>query len=462
MNYVQSYNQRLQEINNNGGFGTLIKKALDSSNAGTLVPQFLEKIISQHVQMLSPMISQIKPFFGAQKAHDFNKVTSLGSIGGAMGESATPTVTNSTVSLDSIPLKTVMQIGSVSKFLQNASEARLDALIYEIENKTALQTYSLESYLMFGNANADGYQFSGFDRFIVSNRFNDGFSSGLPTVPTNLVWLDSMIDRAVRKKQKLSDLAIVCSPEMQSLISRLVTNINLWQTNVMVEGGWRVNSYRGVKILPSTFTGGAGAGTMGAVVAASGGTTTGGLSDGSYYFRVSPIGQNGEELCSAQASVTLSGGTATQYVNLTFTAFTNAIGYKIYAGTTTGIANSTLIDWQAAKTYDGSGNITGDKTTLRVDSMTATSNVSGMTSDRPLSAVSSMNGESVYLVSLDPYQGLGKFAYNNAGAGEYGIVSIDREIARTNLTNPFIIYTMGALVPSFEASSAVSRGWRVA
>lgn len=449
-----------------------LRKALNSASnsGGALIPQHLEQWITNTVIRLSPVHALLQPEFSPQKLHEFNRVTSLGSGGQSMGENATTPSINSTYQRSNVTLKIVRRKGAVTDFLQESSKNYINAIEAEIENQVRAQAYDLEYFDLWGNADANTYEFSGFDHLITTNRFNTGFSSGAPTVLNSLKPLDAMIDASNRKGGYLHKRAFICSPEMLSTISRQLTNVRLNQpvgaggeAKVNIGGGWRLDSYRDIPIVQSSFVGGASADTMGTVTASSGGTTGGSLSNGTYYFRVAPVTYNGEGIASAESSVTLSGGTATQQIALTFTAVSGAISYKVYYSSTTGLTGMTLIDWQTANVYDGSGTITGAGTvaSLAILSTTPTTAATGQTSDKPLTTVAGVNGESIFLVDLDPIQGLGKFPYTNAGGRVSGVVSFEY-LAKTDAFLPFLIYTHGAICPSFEGTSAVSRGWLVA
>lgn len=460
-----SYMDKLQTVNQQGGFQNLLKKALNSASnsGGALIPQHLEKIITNAVQRLSPTISMIQPEYDAQGLHEFNRVTSLGDGGGFQGENAVTPGSQSVFARANVTLKVVRRKGSVTDYLRLSSEKFVDALATEIENQVRAQVYDLESLNIYGSATADAYQYDGWDHLITTNRFNDGFTSGAATVPASNAFLDKMIDASLRKGSNLHPKAFLMTPEMLSLVSRYQTEFRkmIPMDEVNTPGGWRLPSYRGIPIISSTFLSGVGSSTMGTVTAASGGTTGGSLSNGTYYFRVAAITQDGEQMASAESSVTLSGGTATQKITLSFTAVSGAISYKVYYSATTGLTGMTLIDQQAARAYDGSGTPGAASTSLTVLAVSATSAVSGMTSDKPLTTVSSVNPETVWLIDFDKYQGLGKFPINNPGGREGGIISIE-PLAKTDAFMQFLLYTHGAIAPSFEATSVLSRGWRVA
>jgi len=390
----------------------------------------------------------------------------LPAAGGAMGENAVTPTYNSTFTLQALTMKIMRRKGAVTNFLQDASQNFIDAAAVEFENQLRLHMYSLNYYNLYGNATANAYEPSGLDTFITTNRFN-GFSSGAPTVPTDLTFLNKMIAASDRQGGIRHERVFYMSPEMLMKVSSLLTNVRLQQGmaglgDIEVAGGWKLHSYLGIPIVASTFLSGAGASTMGTVTAASGGTTGGSLSDGTYYFRVAALTLKGEQMASAEASVTLSGGGSTQKITLSFTAVADAQAYKVYAGATTGLTNTTLKRVVPSIAYDGSGTPGAAVTSISITSMTAGTEVpTANQSDIALTAVGGINSEIVVLHDVDPIQGLGKYPYTHSGGNRMdGVVSIT-PLAITDDFLPFMVKTYAALCPSFEATSVISRGWRV-
>jgi hypothetical protein len=448
----------------------LLQKALTSA-AGVgeaLTPQYLEQVITNTVIRILPEFALLETQNDPHKKHEFNRVTSLGSAGGAMGENAITPTRNSTYVRDDVTLKVVRRKGAVTNFLQDSSEAYTDATGVEMENVLRSHVFDLNFYNLYGNADSNPYEYSGVDRFVTSNRFQNGFSSGAPTVPTDLTFLDNMIDKNSRGGGDRHRKAFYMSPEMLSRVSQLITNVrvnngidNRGLTQIEINGGWRLNAYRDIPIVTSTFLGGYGVGTMGAIVPVGSDPGTGGFSDGTYYIRVSKMTLDGESMASAEANVTLSGGTATQIITISFTDDPDALNYKVYFSTSAGLTNMTLVKMATANVYDSEGTITGRTTSIVLSSPVADANVSGMTADHPLTAVGGVNGEIIILHDLDKYQGLGKYAYTNRGGNRVdGVVSM-KPLAETDDNLPFLCKTYGALVPSFERTSVISRGWRV-
>lgn len=455
---------------------TLIRKALDSS-AGTgeaLVPEKLEQIITNAVVRLSPEMALIQSEYDAQKYHEFNRLNTLPAAGGAMGEGATTPTRNSSYSRQSVQLKVVRRKGAVTNFLQDASKNYIDAAAAEMENHLQAHVYDINTYNMYGNAGADQYTWNGLDKLIVTNRTQE-VSAGL--VPTDLGFLDDMIDANLSKQGAPHKKAFMMSPYMQSKVSQLLTNVRLNNglqagglTEIEINGGWRMMAYRNIPIIPTNAC--RPTSTMGTVVAAAAGAGSG-ITDATYYFRVAAITYDGEQTASAEANVTTS---SNDTVSLTFTAVAGALYYKVYCGTSSGAANTTLVSIVSAVNYDASGTIGAATTNITFSSdpnvanptITIPTNTgyaspvpTGMQSDVPLIGSGGVPSEVVMLWDLDKYQGLGKFAYTNTGGSRFqGLVTM-QQLAQTDDNVPFLIKTYGALVDAFEATSAMHRNLRV-
>lgn len=459
MDIINQYNKFAASGNN------LIQKAL-SSAAGVgeaLIPQKLEKVITNTLTYLMPEMAIIDPEFDNQKLHEFNKLNALPKAGGAMGEGAVTPTRNAQYVRDSVTMKVIRRKGSVTNFLKDSSQKYIDAASVEMENHLYSHALDLAFYLYFGNELANPYEFGGLDRHINSsyNRFNKAVGG---VVPTSLKFLDDLIDKNTRKQGAPHKKAFVMSPEMLSKVSSLLTNVRLNQglsggglTEVEIAGGWRLNAYRNIPIIESTFT--RPQDTMGVVTA--GTATTGGtISADTYYFRVSKITYFGEQNACAEISQTTTGSTST--ITLSWTAEADALQYRIYAGNATG--SLTLKKIISAFTYDGIGTITGDTTShvFTSNPLVAGAGVVGeMANDVPLLPTGGVPSESIFLWDLDKYQGLGKFAYTNTGGSKFkGLVTVE-ELAKTDDDLPFLIKTYGALVPSFESTSMMIRGLRV-
>jgi len=455
MNFLRQWNRFAGENT------SLIKKALSSATGvgEALVPQSLEKEITNTIIRLSPEMALVTMKKISAKFHEFNRLSSLPSQSSAMGENGTTPTKNSTTVRDGVTLKVVRRKGAVTNFLQDTTGEYIDASAYEMENHLIAHIYDMINYILYGNKGANSYEFDGLDTLIATNRT---IQARYGSTPTSLKFLDDMIDKSNRKGGAKHKRAFVMSPEMLSLVSQLLTNVRLNQglagtmSQVEINGGWRLNAYRDIPIVESTAT--SPRTTMGTVTSATA-TTGGTIADGTHYFKVSKVTLNGEELAFAKSQAASGGGTST--ITLSFADQTDALRYKIYYGT---VQNAeTLIKVVNADTFDGNGTPTGRTTgvtltTVAVDTATVGTH---MTSDL---AYEQDTGhavpETVFLWDLDPIQGLGKMVYTNSGGSNFDGLVTTTPLAQTDDFLPFLIKSYTALTPAFEATSCVNRGLR--
>jgi len=237
MSYLRQFNQWAGENR------SLIRKALDSAtNVGeALIPEHLERVITNIIVRLSPVLAMISSKFDRQKFHQFNRLISLPTAGGAMGESAVTPTRQAAYSRQSVQLKVMRRKGSVTNFLQDTSGDFIDAA-------PTAHGYDLEHYILYGNADANSFEHSGVDHFISTNRIQEVVAG---VVPTSLQTLDDMIDRSNLKQAQPHSRAFIMSPEMLSKMSRLLDNVRLNQgltgagmSQVEIPGGWRLWAYR--------------------------------------------------------------------------------------------------------------------------------------------------------------------------------------------------------------------------
>jgi hypothetical protein len=462
----------LQQFNQfSGERKTLIRKALDSSIGAGMTPyspliaQKLEKIITNTIVRLSPELAVIESEYDPQKFHEFNRLTKLPRAGGAIGESATTPTYNAQYVRDNVELKIIRRKGAVTNFLQDASKNYIDASSAEMENHLQAHAYDLITYFEYGNKGANKYDFDGLDTLISSARWQNAVGG---QVPSDLGFLDDMIDYNLEKQGGNHKKVFLMSPQMQSVVSRMLTNVRLMQgsggvAKVEIKGGWRLETYRDIPILPVSSLNPK-KGKMGPVSAVSGTT---------YFFRVSYVDYNGESEASDEVQAGASGA-----ASLTWAPVDGAFYYKIYAGATSG--SEKLVCIVRAQTYDAVGTPMADVAgvamttdpTLPNPTHTVTApqgildggvnTVSVAASkDLPKVATGGIVPEDVILWDLDKYQGLGKVPYTNSGGDRFqGLVTMV-PLAVTDDNLPFLIRTYAALCPSFEATSVISKGWRV-
>jgi len=451
---------------------SLISKALTTAVGvgNALIPQNLEEQITDTVIRLSPELALVTTKSIEGKTHEFNRLTTRPAPGGAMGENATTPSTNSKTARANVDLKVIRRKGKVTNFLNDTSRKYIDAASYEMQNHLQAHVLDLIYYMLYGNSVGNAFEFDGLDKMIATNRLD--FKQ---TKPTDLTVLDSMIDKSNRKGGARHRRVFGMSPEMLSKFSQLLTNVRLVQgltgglSQVDVNGGWRLNAYRDIPIIETTAV--SALDTMRPTITLAGSTDgLGSLSNGTFYIRIAPMTYEGEQVASAEQSVTLSGGTATQRIKITLSAIhKNALGdvnvyaYKIYASASSG--SEVLIAYVPAQIYDAEG--TPDETTFNgktggdeiyIGSLTPGDDVpAAMQEDKPFDVDDGVYDESIYLWDLDPIQGLGKLPYTNVAGDQFNGLVTTRPLAEVDDYIQFLVKSYTALTPAFEATSCWTR-----
>jgi len=457
-------NPLIHQFNRFGQGNNLIQKALTTAanSGGALIPESLEREITDTIVRLSPELALMTPVSIASDQHKFNQLTARPAPGGAMGENATTPVTSSQSSRKTLDLKVIRRKGKVTGFEKDSSRDYIDALGFEMENQVQAQALDLIQYMTYGDADVNSYEFSGLAKFISTNRTNN--SAGA-VAPATLKFLDDMIDASNSSGGNRHRRCFKMSPQMLSHVSRLLTNVRLQQggntlTQVEIGGGWRLNAYRNIPIVETAnLTAKTGIDpddvTLGTAA------TGGGLSDGTYDIVVVPITLDGEHLGHTVKQITLSGGGAAQTITITLSdAFPGAYQYYIFGVTDPG--DAVLIDIVPAKTYDSDGTITGDNgvsgSPFTILSMTPTAKVpSHFAGMRPLALNNGFAPESVILHDLNPIQGLGKMPYTNTGGSRMNGLITFENLAKTDDFENFLVKSFTGLTPALEKTSAWTR-----
>lgn len=461
---------------------SIIERAMTSAVnvGGALIPQNLEEQITNAVIRLAPEMALVTPKPISGKTHEFDRYFTRPAPGAATGELSESKSTNSLTQRTSVDLKIIKRKGKISNFLIDASRSFIDTPTYEMNNQLEAHVLDLIFYMIWGNKDATSYssaasnqtpnlEFDGIEKSISTNRIDFGGQK-----PTSLSFLDDMIDKSNRKGGARHRRVFGMSPEMLSLCSRLLTNVRLVQglsgagiTKVDIGGGWRQNAYRDIPIIETSSTSPVEA-MIPTATASAASSATGALSNGNYFFVVSPVTLSGEQLPSAETNVTLSGGTSVQSIKLTLSArhsgLDPAIQYRIYYASATGAEK--LIRIVSAFTYDSEGTasdtifngLTGYDIIL--DTVAADSSVpSAMQNDVPLAGTIAAKtaDEAVYLWDLDPIQGLGKLPYTNQSGDQFNGLVTTMRLAPVEDYIHFLVKSYTALTPAFEATSCWTR-----
>lgn len=442
----------------------MIRKAFTSATGSgeALIPEHLERVVTNIIVRLVPELAIPVYKYDRQKNHEFNRVTALPAAGSAMGESSVTPIRSPSTTRASVEMKIFKRKASITGFLQDTTEGEYNAV--DIDLETQLQAFGsdLVSYMLYGNAGADQYQFNGLDYMIATSRTNTAYGGD---VPANMNFLHNMITASNRRGGNKHRRAFIMSPEMLQFASSLWTNVRDQRqavrdgtTTVQIDGGYVLQRFMDIPILESTQT--RPQAQMGAVSVAHAGAGSA-IPDDTRYFQVAPVTWNGEEIASTEVSDTSS---SSDTITLSWTAYTGALLYKIYASDASGA--ETLVDIIAANTYDGNGTISAAVTShiftsepLTPDSTTVPTH---MQSDVPLNYSTGTPMETIFLWDLDEYQGCGKMAYTNRGGSRLeGLVSIE-PLAKTDDADNFLLKTYTALIDAYEGTCAMYRGARIA
>ena len=441
----------------------LLQKALTSATGSgeTLIEEHLETVITNTMIRLVPELALPEYKYDPQKVHEFSKITALPAAGSAMGENSTTPIRQSTLARATVNLKIMKRKGSVTGFLQAAVEKNYDAMEVELENHLQAFGNDMATYLLYGNAGADAYTFSGLDVFTATYRKNEAVGG---VTPTNLSGLDNLIDSSNRRKGQPHRRCFIMSPELLTKYSQLYTQVRdnreaIRGTKVIeIDGGWRLQTYRDIPILESSQT--RPQGQMGAVVYADAGAG-GAIPDDTRYFQVAPVTWDGEQIASTEVN---GASVNADTITLSWTAYTGALFYKIYASDASG--TETLVDIISAFTYDGTGTITASVTSVTYTSEPltpdATSVPTHMQNDVPLNYTGGVPPEVVFFWDLDPYQGMGKVPYTSKGGNRLNGFAEVIPLAKLDDHDDFLIKAYPALVDAFEATCGMHRGLRVA
>jgi len=468
---------------------TLIAKSLlgaAGSNGAALIPEYLVPTITNAIPRISVELAVMTPRFGAQSIHSFDQLTALNAIGAAMGEASTTPTTQPTFARNTMTLKVMKKKGATTDFLRFASADRIDAAAANIEATLTSFVHDLCHYNMYGNRTANSMEYSGWDHFIATNRINAPLGG---TAVTSWAFIDDMIDRNIDLQGEKHNKAFFMSARMLSRLTQIYTNFRdtipvSGSMNVVdVPGGHRLTAYRGVPIItsgqtrPKETTG-----ICSVTHSDSYGATA--IADNTLrYFRVAGVSKNGEQIAYDELSDnTGSSGTGNQHLQvLTLTADATVYAYKIYVGTASGacylrhiipnvtyaadgsIAGSVTVTETGVKSFVT--NVAGQVTTvsfLADPYVASTSVTTAMQLDVPLILGNGIEPETIWMIDLDEFQGMGKMPYTNPGGSQFGGLVNVEFLAKVDSQLPFLLQSYTGVCPSYEATSVLYRGARIA
>ena len=385
-----------------------LKKALTASSAsGTaLIPEDLEPMIRANLLELSPLTSMVPLVRADGNIHRVVRRTAHNTGAWFEGEMTDASYNQSTYARRSVEVKILRTHGQVSDFMVSASRSFTDVMADEIESATEGLADLFEYSTIWGFGDdltwtGDAYQYSGAYAWALTDGDTDTISDLNGTV--TLTAMDGLMDATMHAYRNVRDMQWLwlMSPQMNSKVTGLQTLIRRAVPTIKFEGGFEMETYRGVPILKTGFTRPAGTTTSPAVTAAVAGTGGGfALGDGLYRYKIASITLYGEQVAGTADSDTVT--TATHdTVDLTWTADANAKLYAIYrtlAGEADSDDNYDLIDVIAAKTYNADGSVNTNVASYSDTGLTGDSNV------HPLAS----GDEHIFLVGLGQRQGLSR------------------------------------------------------
>lgn len=344
-----------------------LEKAL-STAAGN--PQLWQTQLSPQIYNLLLKEIPLLQAVGVEKAmspvHQYRKRTSIPS-GWVQGELADADFRTATYELRDVALKIVRSWGGVSSYSQALTAQFVNALQEQISACVSGVANTIEWLMWYGNSAADTYQFDGVEAYVnkdtnAKNAITNGGSNfNIGGAALTLSNLDAMLDKARSFRGGFGDSwMFIMSQPMQSRVSALQTRVTRIVDKYRMEGGFEMETYRGVPIMTTQIFTPLSTSTSPTL---SGSAVAGGtLTANTYYYSISSVTLNGEQKAQTTAqSVTTAASNLT--ARLTWAADANARLYKIWRGSTSTVSAMGLIAVIPAITYDGNGNISGSVTT---------------------------------------------------------------------------------------------------
>lgn len=395
-------------------FKSALNKALTASSAsGTaLIPEDLEPLIRANLLELSPLARMVPTINADGNIHRVVRRTA--NIGGWFEGEMTPAAySQSTYGRRSVEMKILRTHGQASDFMVSASRSFTDVLVDEIDSATEGMADLFEFATLWGMSDdlstraftGDGYQYTGVYGWVLEDAYDSTVLDVDGTIA--LSDLDNALDVTVNKYRNIRDMQymFLMSPQMRSKVGGLQTLIRREVPQLEFEGGFVMDTYRGVPIMDSGFVRAAGTTTSPAVTAAVAGTGGGfALGDGLYRYKIASITMYGEQVAGTADSDTVT--TATHdTVDLTWTADATAKLYAVYrteAGDADADANYDLIDIIAAKTYNADGSVNTNVASYSDTGLT------GLSTVHPMAA----SDETIFLIGLGQQQGVSRPVLN--------------------------------------------------
>ena len=401
--------ERLQKTKRFGS--TELRKALATTGSGQyLVPEDLEPAIRDYLWYLSPLTERIPLVRADGHLHKVARRTAV-NRGWFEGESTAPTYSQGTYDQRQVEVKIMRTSGKVTDFMQSASKTFVDAVAEEIDSSVMALADVLEFSSMYGfstdlttyDLTGDAYQYTGLYGWLIedalTNNVRDANSNAAAGATVTLSMLDKMYAQTIGKYRNfMRDPYIwLMSQDMNDKVSGLQTRVTRNSPSMTFEGGFVMQTYKNIPILPSQFCA---PGTTAAPTAFTATIGAGGaLPVATYYYRIASITLYGEQAATAENSCISAGSPGNATANLAWTADANAKSYAIYRGVATGDNNLGLLDIIPALTYNADGSLLSTVSTYADDyTITATGAI------QPLD----LTEETVWLVNFGKTYGISR------------------------------------------------------
>ncbi len=388
---------------------TELSKALATTGSGQyLIPEDLEPAIRDYLWYLSPLTERIPLVRADGKTHEVVRRTAV-NRGWFEGESTAPNYSESTYDRRAVVVKILRTSGKVTDFQQSASRSFVDAVAAEIDAAVMALADVFEYAAIWGfstdlstyDITGDVYQYTGLYGWLIEDALTahvrDANSNAAAGATVTLTMMNQMYATTLGKyKNFMRDPYIwLMSQDMIDKISGLQTRITREAPSIEFEGGFVMATYKNIPMLPSQFCApGTSASPESFTVANAVG---GSLGDDTYYYRIAAITLYGEQVAAAEANASTSGTHNT--VTLSWTADADAKLYAIYRGLASGDNNLGLLDIIPAKTYSGTGAVSGTVSSYDDDgTITSTAAI------QPLD----LTEETIWLVNLTQRYGLSR------------------------------------------------------
>jgi len=221
-----------------------IRKALTTTTGDAIIPEEIDKIITDIAIKETPVLSLFKEIPWDTNSFEWNERTALVTAA-AYSESSTFSETNSTYSRATVSIKMVKTDGAVTNLLQLTSKSYINALQTEIESASANIGQEIERLYIQGNVGLTSAEFNGLSNLVSQTSDAAGASISLDI-------LDDGIDAVILGTGK-PGLILVANRDLFELGTIMRENMSYYWEKMEVAAGNKLTTYRGIPIVGSHF-----------------------------------------------------------------------------------------------------------------------------------------------------------------------------------------------------------------